>query len=59
MDGLNFETQEHETTLGDEPDWKQLFMNGTEKREKALLTWYASILRNYKEVLMTFHTCGC
>jgi len=35
---LNVETQEHETTLGDEPVWKQLFMNGTENREKALLT---------------------
>ena len=26
MDSLNVETREHETTLGDEPDWKQLFM---------------------------------
>uniref|UniRef100_A0A6N2LD43 NAB domain-containing protein n=1 Tax=Salix viminalis TaxID=40686 RepID=A0A6N2LD43_SALVM len=50
MDDLNVETQEQETTLADEPDWKQLFMDGMENREKALLTEYTSILRNYKEV---------
>ncbi|KAJ6915620.1 hypothetical protein NC652_018311 [Populus alba x Populus x berolinensis] len=50
MDDINVETQEQETTLVDEPDWKQLFMNGMENRERALLTEYTSILRNYKEV---------
>ncbi|XP_011021852.1 PREDICTED: sporulation-specific protein 15-like [Populus euphratica] len=50
MDDLNVEIQEQETTLVDEPDWKQLFMNGMENRERALLTEYTSILRNYKEV---------
>nr|AXY97677.1 Kinase interacting (KIP1-like) family protein [Populus tomentosa] len=34
----------------DEPDWKQLFMNGMENREKVLLTEYTTILRNYKEI---------
>lgn len=50
MDDINVETREQETTLVDEPDWKQLFMNGMENRERALLTEYTSILRNYKEV---------
>lgn len=34
----------------DEPNWKQLFMNGLEDREKILLTEYTTILRNYKDV---------
>ncbi|KAK2977978.1 hypothetical protein RJ640_023516 [Escallonia rubra] len=33
-----------------EPDWRQLFLNGLEDREKMLLQEYTSILRNFKEV---------
>ncbi|KAG6774080.1 hypothetical protein POTOM_021429 [Populus tomentosa] len=50
MDDLNVEIWEQETMLVDEPDWKQLFMNGMENREKVLLTEYTTILRNYKEL---------
>lgn len=35
---------------GDQPNWRQLFLNGLENREKALLDQYTSILRSYKEV---------
>ncbi|KAM7253325.1 hypothetical protein ACFE04_025943 [Oxalis oulophora] len=35
---------------GEQPDWRQLFMNGIEDREKVLLDEYTSVLRNYKEV---------
>ncbi|KAK3030745.1 hypothetical protein RJ639_036549 [Escallonia herrerae] len=35
---------------GGEPDWRQLFLNGLEDREKMLLQEYTSILRNFKEV---------
>ncbi|XP_044493273.1 protein NETWORKED 2D-like [Mangifera indica] len=34
----------------DEPDWKYMFMNGMENREKILLTEYTTLLRNYKEL---------
>ncbi|KAI3946007.1 hypothetical protein MKX01_024763 [Papaver californicum] len=33
----------------DEPNWQQLFMNGLEGREKALLAEYTMVLRNFKE----------
>ncbi|RZC45238.1 hypothetical protein C5167_038185 [Papaver somniferum] len=33
----------------DEPNWQQLFMNGLEGREKALLAEYTTVLRNFKE----------
>ncbi|KAI9164679.1 hypothetical protein LWI28_000197 [Acer negundo] len=39
-----------ETKRDDEPDWKQLFMNGMENREKVLLTEYTTVLRNFKEL---------
>ncbi|KAK3211160.1 hypothetical protein Dsin_015866 [Dipteronia sinensis] len=39
-----------ETKQDDEPDWKQLFMNGMENREKVLLTEYTTVLRNFKEL---------
>ncbi|CBI19273.3 unnamed protein product, partial [Vitis vinifera] len=35
---------------GDQPNWRQLFINGLEHREKALLDEYTSILRSYKEI---------
>ncbi|XP_034676211.1 protein NETWORKED 2A [Vitis riparia] len=35
---------------GDQPNWRQLFINGLEHREKTLLDEYTSILRSYKEV---------
>ncbi|KAK2656583.1 hypothetical protein Ddye_009635 [Dipteronia dyeriana] len=38
------------TKQDDEPDWKQLFMNGMENREKVLLTEYTTVLRNFKEL---------
>ncbi|KAJ6903365.1 hypothetical protein NC651_020763 [Populus alba x Populus x berolinensis] len=48
LDDLNVQTREQETTLVDEPDWKQLLMGGTDSREKVPLTEYTSILWNYK-----------
>jgi len=47
---LNVEPEEQETIQEDEPDWKQLFLNGLEDREKVLLTEYTATLRNYKDV---------
>ena len=35
---------------GDQPNWRQLFLNGLDNREKALLDEYTSILRSFKEV---------
>ncbi|KAM7261812.1 hypothetical protein ACFE04_020889 [Oxalis oulophora] len=34
----------------DEPDWKQLYMNGMEEREKKLVSEYTVVLRSYKEM---------
>jgi len=48
LDDLNVQTREQETTLVDEPDWKQLFMSGMDSREKVPLTESTSILWNYK-----------
>lgn len=42
--------KEHATEPEDEPDWRQMFLNGMHDREKALLTEYTNTLRNYKEV---------
>lgn len=39
---------------GDQPNWRQLFLNGLEHREKTLLDEYTSILRSYKEVKKKF-----
>ncbi|XP_010531351.1 PREDICTED: protein NETWORKED 2D [Tarenaya hassleriana] len=33
-----------------EPDWKQLFMEGMENREKHLLTEYTTVLRSFKDM---------
>ncbi|KAK8652850.1 hypothetical protein V6N13_126873 [Hibiscus sabdariffa] len=42
------ESEEHEGGTKDEPDWKQLFLEGMDNREKNLLTEYTTMLRNYK-----------
>ncbi|KAJ9170431.1 hypothetical protein P3X46_018538 [Hevea brasiliensis] len=47
---LVVETQKQATEQDDEPDWKYLFMNGMENREKTMLSEYTTILRNYKEL---------
>ncbi|KAG9149654.1 hypothetical protein Leryth_017579 [Lithospermum erythrorhizon] len=36
----------------DQPNWKELFLNGLDDREKILLKEYTSVLRSYKEVKM-------
>ncbi|KAK4263086.1 hypothetical protein QN277_028558 [Acacia crassicarpa] len=41
------------TTTEDEPNWRQLFMDGIKDKEKLLLTEYTNILRNYKAVKKT------
>jgi hypothetical protein len=47
---LTVEPEEEETVQEDEPDWKQMFLNGLEDREKVLLIEYTTTLRNYKDV---------
>ena len=42
--------QEQKMEQEDEPNWKQLFMDGMTNKEKALLAEYAAMLKNYKEV---------
>ncbi|KAK8501385.1 hypothetical protein V6N13_089142 [Hibiscus sabdariffa] len=42
------ESKEHERGTKDEPDWKQLFLEGMDNREKNLLMEYTTMLRNYK-----------
>ncbi|GFY96082.1 kinase interacting (KIP1-like) family protein [Actinidia rufa] len=42
-------SQEMETENEDQPDWRQMFMNGLDDRERTLLLQYTSMLRNYKE----------
>ncbi|XP_035549486.1 kinase-interacting protein 1-like [Juglans regia] len=46
----NVEPKEQKPVQEDEPDWKQLFLNGLEDREKVLLSQYTTSLRNYKDV---------
>ncbi|KAG2694347.1 hypothetical protein I3760_08G139200 [Carya illinoinensis] len=46
----NVEPKEPKPVQEDEPDWKQLFLNGLEDREKVLLSEYTTSLRNYKDV---------
>lgn len=48
-DLLNAELQER-AIEEDEPDWRQMFLNGMENREKVILTEYTTTLRNYKDV---------
>ncbi|KAI4314419.1 hypothetical protein L6164_027331 [Bauhinia variegata] len=47
---LKVDSQQHVTAREDEPDWRQLFMNGMQEREKALLTEYTNTLRSYKDL---------
>ncbi|KAJ9670249.1 hypothetical protein PVL29_026660 [Vitis rotundifolia] len=47
---LVIEAQEQKTEQEDEPNWKQLFLDGMKDREKTLLAEYTAILKNYKEV---------
>ncbi|XVF39650.1 hypothetical protein PTKIN_Ptkin01aG0050500 [Pterospermum kingtungense] len=45
------EIEEVETNEEDEqPNWRQLYLNGLDDREKNLLDEYSSVLQNYKEV---------
>jgi len=47
---LDIESQDFDTGEGDQPNWRQMFLNGLDDREKILLEEYTSILRNYKDV---------
>ncbi|PNX90888.1 kinase interacting protein, partial [Trifolium pratense] len=47
---LEVDQKKHATTPDDEPDWRQMFLNGMQDREKALLNEYTNTLRNYKDV---------
>ncbi|QCE00731.1 Protein Networked NET [Vigna unguiculata] len=44
------ESQDLDTSEGDQPNWRQMFMSGLDDREKILLEEYTSVLMNYKEV---------
>ncbi|KAL2489060.1 Protein NETWORKED 2D [Forsythia ovata] len=46
----NVEQKELGTQDDDEPNWKALFLNELDDREKILLQEYTTMLRNYKEV---------
>ncbi|KAA8528363.1 hypothetical protein F0562_035718 [Nyssa sinensis] len=43
-------TQEMETEDVDQPNWRQMVINGIDDRDKILMEEYTSILRNYKDV---------
>lgn len=49
---LTVKPKEQEKGQGqeDEPDWKKMFLNGLEEREKMLLTEYTTTLRSYKDM---------
>ncbi|CAK9186590.1 unnamed protein product [Ilex paraguariensis] len=47
---LNIGPQELAGEEDDQPNWRLLFLNGLEDREKIILEEYTSVLRNYKEV---------
>nr|XP_023906342.1 protein NETWORKED 2D isoform X1 [Quercus suber]POF26845.1 protein networked 2d [Quercus suber] len=47
---LTVKPKEQEKGQEDEPDWKKMFLNGLEEREKMLLTEYTTTLRSYKDV---------
>jgi len=47
---LDIESQDFDTGEGDQPNWRQMFLNGLDDREKILLEEYTSVLRNYKDV---------
>lgn len=42
--------EKEKAATDDEPDWREMYMNGMQDREKALLTEYTNTLRNYKDV---------
>ncbi|XP_022766425.1 protein NETWORKED 2A-like [Durio zibethinus] len=44
------DTEEVETDEEEQPNWRQLYLNGLDDREKILLDEYSSVLWNYKEV---------
>ncbi|KAM7257950.1 hypothetical protein ACFE04_013691 [Oxalis oulophora] len=46
----NNDKPDEEMEEGDKPDWKQLFEDGLEDREKILMDEYSSVLQNYKDV---------
>ncbi|KAL4644383.1 hypothetical protein ACB092_02G160800 [Castanea dentata] len=47
---LTVKPKEQEKGQEDEPDWKKMFLNGLEEREKMLLTEYTTTLRSYKDM---------
>ncbi|CAI9116143.1 OLC1v1017219C1 [Oldenlandia corymbosa var. corymbosa] len=47
--GVNTDQDELGVEEDDQPNWKELFLNGLDDREKLLLQEYTANLRNYKE----------
>ncbi|CAK8537145.1 unnamed protein product [Lathyrus sativus] len=47
---LGVDHKEYATAAEDEPDWRRMFLNGLQEREKTLLTEYTNTLRNYKDL---------
>ncbi|KAL5078966.1 hypothetical protein RYX36_007387 [Vicia faba] len=47
---LGVDHKEEATAPDDEPNWRQMFLNGMQDREKTLLTEYTNTLRSYKDV---------
>jgi len=50
VSNIDNESQDLDTSEGDQPNWRQMFMSGLDDREKILLEEYTSVLLNYKEV---------
>jgi hypothetical protein len=50
VSNLEIESHDLETSEGDQPNWRQMFLTGLDDREKILLEEYTSVLRNYKDV---------
>ncbi|KAI4307501.1 hypothetical protein L6164_030680 [Bauhinia variegata] len=44
------ESQDNGAGEENEPNWRQMFINGSDDREKNLLDEYTAVLRNYKDV---------
>ncbi|CAK8537646.1 unnamed protein product [Lathyrus sativus] len=46
------DTESHDLEIGEDaqPNWRHMFVNGLDDREKILLEEYTSVLRNYKDV---------
>ncbi|KAK7385393.1 hypothetical protein VNO78_31110 [Psophocarpus tetragonolobus] len=47
---LDTESQDLTTVEEEQPNWRQMFINGLDDREKILLEEYTSVLVNYKDV---------